>query len=47
MSRLRSVATYSVKFNTHIDIDAIAIFPYLKIEGLQYNVKTFDIQNCT
>ena len=27
-------------------IDIITTFPYLKVEVLEWNVKTFDIQNC-
>ena len=34
------------KCNNHHEIDAIIIFPYLKVKTRQCNVKTFEIQSC-
>ena len=32
--------------HNYYKIDIITTFPYLKVEVLEWNVKTFDIQNC-
>ena len=34
------------KCNNHHEIDAIIIFPYLKVKMRQCNVKPFEIQSC-